>query len=153
VEFEDNPGAAEVEVALNGPHLDLRGSDLEPPTNVGVTGQDEVAAGEKLFGIPRTEVRNNSFHLNAGIDRAQFLFRGNRLRQGVPGVRFVKQGLPLKIGGLDKVPVNDFDRTDSRADKQVRSGGPNRPAANNGRPGREQAALPFGANPRKENLA
>ena len=45
VEFENNPGAAEVELALNGPHLDLRSSDLEPPTNVGVTGQDEVAAG------------------------------------------------------------------------------------------------------------
>jgi aspartate-semialdehyde dehydrogenase len=45
VEFEENPGAADVELALNGLYVDLRGSDLEPPNNVGVTGQEEVAVG------------------------------------------------------------------------------------------------------------
>jgi len=46
-----------------------------------------------------------------------------------------------------------FDESDARSDKQVRRGRPNRSAAGDGHAGREQAALPFGANPRKEHLA
>lgn len=45
VEFEDNPGVAAIELALQSKHLDLRGSDEEPPNIVAVTGQEEVAVG------------------------------------------------------------------------------------------------------------
>jgi len=45
VEFEDNPGVAEVELALNGEYMDVRSGDQEPPNIVGVVGQEEVAVG------------------------------------------------------------------------------------------------------------
>jgi len=45
VEFEENPGADAVEAALAGEGIDVRRSDLEPPTAVGNAGQNGVAAG------------------------------------------------------------------------------------------------------------
>jgi aspartate-semialdehyde dehydrogenase len=45
VEFEENPGVPEVERALEGEHVDLRGGDQEAPNAVGITGGAEVALG------------------------------------------------------------------------------------------------------------
>jgi aspartate-semialdehyde dehydrogenase len=45
VEFEENPGAAEVERVLTSELIDVRGGDQEPPNIVSVTGQDGVAVG------------------------------------------------------------------------------------------------------------
>ena len=45
VEFEENPGVAEVELALNGEHLDVRRDDQEPPNIIGITGQEGIAVG------------------------------------------------------------------------------------------------------------
>jgi aspartate-semialdehyde dehydrogenase len=45
IEFVDNPGVAAVEAALAGDHVDVRDSDLEPPTSVGMAGQDGIAVG------------------------------------------------------------------------------------------------------------
>jgi aspartate-semialdehyde dehydrogenase len=45
VEFEENPGVEAVELALADNRIDVRRSDLEPPTAVGAAGQDGVAVG------------------------------------------------------------------------------------------------------------
>ena len=45
VEFEENPGVEAVESALTDARIDVRRSDLEPPTAVGMAGQDGVAVG------------------------------------------------------------------------------------------------------------
>jgi aspartate-semialdehyde dehydrogenase len=45
IEFEENPGAEAVESALADERIDVRRSDLEPPTAVGMAGQDGVAVG------------------------------------------------------------------------------------------------------------
>ncbi|HLY19188.1 MAG TPA: Asd/ArgC dimerization domain-containing protein [Bryobacteraceae bacterium] len=45
VEFVENPGVEAVESALEGEHIDVRKSDLDPPTSVGTAGQDGVAIG------------------------------------------------------------------------------------------------------------
>lgn len=45
IEFETNPGVAALEQILNEAPVDLRGSGLEPPNNVGVAGQEGVAVG------------------------------------------------------------------------------------------------------------
>jgi aspartate-semialdehyde dehydrogenase len=45
VEFEENPGVEAVESALTDARIDVRRSDLEPPTAVGIAGQDGVAVG------------------------------------------------------------------------------------------------------------
>jgi aspartate-semialdehyde dehydrogenase len=45
VEFEENPGVAEVERVLTEDLIDLRRDDQEPPNIVGVAGQEGVAVG------------------------------------------------------------------------------------------------------------
>jgi aspartate-semialdehyde dehydrogenase len=45
VEFENNPGVAALEQALSSEKVDVRGGDLEPPTNVGIAGQGGIAVG------------------------------------------------------------------------------------------------------------
>lgn len=45
VEFEQNPGADAVETILMGDYIDMRRSDLDPPTPAGMAGQSGVAVG------------------------------------------------------------------------------------------------------------
>lgn len=45
IEFDDAPGASEIEEAMNQEMFDVRTSDLEPPNNVGVAGQSGIAVG------------------------------------------------------------------------------------------------------------
>ncbi len=45
VDFEENPGVAELEKALAGTGVDVRGEDLEPPNNVGIAGAGGIAVG------------------------------------------------------------------------------------------------------------
>ena len=45
VEFEDNPGVAEVEAVLAAASIDVRDSGTAPPTPVGMAGQSGVAVG------------------------------------------------------------------------------------------------------------
>ncbi|MES1258678.1 MAG: Asd/ArgC dimerization domain-containing protein [Acidobacteriota bacterium] len=45
IEFEDAPPAPELEEALAGDFIDVRGAPLEAPTNIGVVGQSGVSVG------------------------------------------------------------------------------------------------------------
>ncbi|HWB97741.1 MAG TPA: Asd/ArgC dimerization domain-containing protein [Bryobacteraceae bacterium] len=45
VEFEDNPGTEALESRLQSAGMDVRGSELDPPHNVGIAGQGEIAVG------------------------------------------------------------------------------------------------------------
>jgi aspartate-semialdehyde dehydrogenase len=45
VEFENSPGVEAVESALVDAHIDVRGSDLEPPTSTGAAGQSGISIG------------------------------------------------------------------------------------------------------------
>jgi len=53
VEFEENPGVEALESALTHDRIDVRRSDLEPPTAVGAAGQDGVAVG--ALGMDRND--------------------------------------------------------------------------------------------------
>lgn len=45
IEFEENPGAAEVEAVLAVPYIDVRDAALGPPNAVGMAGQSGIAVG------------------------------------------------------------------------------------------------------------
>ena len=45
IEFEEAPGASDMEDAMNHELFDVRAGDLEPPNNVGVAGQSGIAVG------------------------------------------------------------------------------------------------------------
>jgi aspartate-semialdehyde dehydrogenase len=46
IEFETNPGPAAIAEALPSKWIDVRGSEHEPPTNVGVAGQSGIVVGD-----------------------------------------------------------------------------------------------------------
>lgn len=45
IEFEENPGPAEVEALLSVPYIDVRETGMEPPTAIGMAGQSGIAVG------------------------------------------------------------------------------------------------------------
>ena len=45
IEFDEAPGASDIEDAMSQDSFDVRGGGLEPPNNVGVAGQSGVAVG------------------------------------------------------------------------------------------------------------
>jgi aspartate-semialdehyde dehydrogenase len=45
IEFEENPGPAEVEAVLAAPYIDARAAGTDPPTPVGMAGQSGIAVG------------------------------------------------------------------------------------------------------------
>jgi aspartate-semialdehyde dehydrogenase len=45
IEFEDAPPPSDIEEAVRGDTIDVRGSDLEPPNNVGAAGQRGISIG------------------------------------------------------------------------------------------------------------
>jgi len=45
IEFADNPGVEALEAALAHPQIDVRTSDLDPPTSVGMAGESGIALG------------------------------------------------------------------------------------------------------------
>jgi aspartate-semialdehyde dehydrogenase len=45
VEFESNPGVEAIENGLASPHIEVRGAEFEPPTNVSQAGQGGIAVG------------------------------------------------------------------------------------------------------------
>lgn len=64
IEFEDAPGASEIEDAMSRDSFDLRTGDLEPPNNVGVAGQSGIALG----AITPDRNNGNAFWIWAAVD-------------------------------------------------------------------------------------
>jgi len=115
--------------------------------------EKEVTAGKKFHGILRTKIGDDALHLDARIDGEQLAFGGDGFGERFAGVGFVKERLPLKIGVLDEVAVNDFDRTDAGANQQVCRSGTDGATADHGRARSKQVLLAFGTDPGKEHLA
>jgi len=77
VEFEEKPNLEVIARALERSGVDLRGPDLEPPSNVGVTGQDGISVGSIV--IDRNDALACWFWIVADNFR---LMAGNALAAG-----------------------------------------------------------------------
>ena len=64
IEFEDAPGASEIEDAMNHEPFDVRAGDLEAPNNVAVAGQSGIAVG----AIAPDRNNGNAFWIWAAVD-------------------------------------------------------------------------------------
>ena len=69
------------------------------------------------------------------------------------GVGFIKKGLALKIGRLDKIAIDDAYFPDAGARQKIRGGGTDGAATDDDGAGGEEALLSLLANAREENLA
>ena len=115
--------------------------------------QDERKIREQLRGVSRGQVGHNALDLDVGIDGAELPFGGDRFRQCVSGIGFVKESLSLQIGGLDKVTVQDSEAADSCADEQICDCSADGSAANQDGASSCEALLAVTAEGPKQHLA
>jgi hypothetical protein len=140
---------------VNPGHAVLDGKIVDQETRLEIVGsiEDEIEAGEQVSGVAWAEVGDDAFHGYTGVDEAELALGGDGLGQRGEGVGFVKEGLALKIRGLDKIAIDDAQFTDAGAYQEVCGGGTDRAASDNNGAGGEQTMLAFLADSGAENLS
>src|SRR5260221_4466325 len=108
--------------------------------------------GQKFLGVSEIKTRHNSFNLDVRIQRTKFALRGNRLGQHFPRIGFIKKNLPLQIGWLHEIPVQDADTAHARTDQQIGNRRTDGPAADNHSARTRQARLSFRPNTSEQHL-
>src|SRR5229473_513611 len=133
----------------------LDGKIVDQETRLEIVGaiENEVEAGEQVSGVARTEVGDEAFDGTTGVDRAELALGGDGFGERGEGIGFVKEGLALKIRGLDKIAVDDAQFSDACANQEICGGRTDCAASDNDGAGGEQALLAFIADGGKENLA
>jgi aspartate-semialdehyde dehydrogenase len=81
IEFEEAPGASDIEDAMNQETFDLRAGDLEAPNNVGVAGQSGIAIG----AISPDRNSGSAFWIWAAIDNLRLAAESAALIAGEVG--------------------------------------------------------------------
>ncbi len=114
--------------------------------------QNQREPAQQFLGIFRTHVGDDALDRDAGIDGAQAALGRDGFWQCLPGVGFLKQGLPLQVRGLDEIAVHDPQSADAGAHQQIRQRRAQRAAAHNHRRRFEQALLARLADFGEENL-
>jgi len=115
--------------------------------------EKQIEAGEKFFGILRSEIGDEAFDGNGGVDGAKFLLSGNRFRKRIACVGFVEQRLALKVGRLDEIAVKNAETANAGAGEQSGGGSADGAAADYDGAGRGKALLAGFTNAGEENLA
>jgi hypothetical protein len=115
--------------------------------------EEEIEAGEKFFGVLRSQVGDEAVGGYGGVDGAKFLLGGDGFGKGVAGIRFVEKGLALKVGRLDKVAVDDAETADTGASEESGRRGADSAATDDYGAGSGEALLAGFADSGKENLA
>lgn len=133
----------------------LHGKIIDQKTGLKVIGaiEEEIAAGEKLFGILRPEIGDDTPHGDAGIDGEQLALGGNGFWKSLASIRLVKESLALEIGRLDEIPVNDFDGPDTGTNKKVCGSSAYGATTNDGGARSQQPLLAFGPDSGEEHLS
>lgn len=78
VEFEDAPGASDIEEAMNRDPVDVRTGDLEPPNNVAMAGQSGISLG----AIAPDRNSANAFWIWAAADNLRLMAENAALIAG-----------------------------------------------------------------------
>ena len=81
--------------------------------------QDEIDVANVVLDVRGIHVVNDGFYAYSGIDALKFRCSGRRLRQILPDVFFVVEGLPLQVRRFDEVPVHDTDERHTGTNKQL----------------------------------
>ncbi len=96
--------------------------------------QHEIRAGEQFVNIRGNQVGNVRLHLHLAVEAGDLPPRGFRLGQGVQGIGFVEQHLPLQVAPLHIVAIDQGESTDPGARQKACGGSPGCPHADNGDP-------------------
>ena len=132
----------------------LDGEVIDEKTSFEIVGtiQDEVETGEEFFNVAGVYISDQAFNSDAAIDGAEFALRCDSLGKSGAGVVFVEQSLPLQIGWLDEITVNDPDLADSGAHEETGGRRADGAATHDDRAGAKQALLPVFTDPGEKHL-
>ena len=117
------------------------------------TVEDQVKTLEEFGDISRSEVRNDTLDLDLRVQLSKLGFRCHSLWQCLAGVIFVEKRLPVQVGWLDKVAIDDTKSSYSGPRKQLGRRSTDGAATHNDSARCQQFALAFLAHAGKENLA
>ncbi len=113
----------------------------------------DVRAIGIAFDIPVVDVIDDRRDVYLRIDPGDLAFRRLRFGDCIGNIPFVEQHLPLQVGELDEVAINDDQVPNPGPGQQVCSHGTERPAAKNERGGAEQFVLPLYSETGQKHLA
>ena len=106
-------------LAADGPGVDpgrARGDghvvDEEPGLEVVGAVHDQIEAGEQVAGVAAGHVLDHGLHVDLGIGLQEPT--GRDLGLGAPDVDLMKEDLPLEVGDLHDVPVDEGEGSDAR---------------------------------------
>jgi len=128
---------------------------VEQESRLKVVGavEDQVKTLEEFGDISRGEVLNNTLDFDLRIQLSKLAFRCHRLWQCLAGIIFVEKCLPVEVGWLDKVAIDDTKSSYSGPRKQLGRRSTDGAATHNDSARSQQFALAFLAHAGKENLA
>ena len=115
--------------------------------------KEHIDFTEKCFHVARAEIGDDTFDGHGRIDRAQPALRGDRLGKNVESIGLLEEGLPLQVGGLHEIAIDDSQVADAGANEKIRCRGADCAAADDDRPGGEKPLLPCRADPGEKHLA
>lgn len=115
--------------------------------------EDQRKTGKQFGSIAGSQVRDDTLDLNVGINSAKDPLGSDGLGENFPGVRFRKEGLPLEIGVLHKIAVQDAEAADAGTNEEIRGGSTNGATANQDGTGGAQVLLSSRAERLEKHLA
>jgi len=95
--------------------------------------EEQIDSTEKRFRVARGEIGDDTFDGNGGIDGAELALGGDGLGEDVEGVGLIEERLPLQVGGLNEIAIDDFEVADAGANKKIGGGSADGAAADDGR--------------------
>ena len=128
---------------------------VEQESRLKVVGavEDQVKTLQEFGNISRSEVANDTLDFDLRIQLSKLGFRSHSLWQCLAGVIFVEKRLPVEVGWLDKVAIDDTKSSHSGPRKQLGRRSTDGAATHNDSARCQQFALAFLAHACKENLA
>lgn len=133
--------------------VDVRNRVLHAQVVEDVSGLEVVAAVDQDVGPPvslmqnqllrvmAVEIRNDRVQIDLGVNRRESLTRGDRLGTLPARVRINIQRLPVQIGHIHQIPIDEREPPDPGSDKQIGARAAQRPHTNNQGMGRLKIRL------------
>ena len=114
--------------------------------------ENDVEALQQIGGVLRIEIGDEAFYGNGGIDGFELALGGDGFGEGITGIGFVEKSLPLEIGRLDEIAIDNSDAAYAGTDQQAGGSSANGAAANDYGVGGEEALLALEAEALKKYL-
>ena len=115
--------------------------------------EDQLSGGEELVDVSGDEVGDVGVDGDGGVEEGDFAAGGFGFGEGVAGVGLVEEDLPLEVGGLDEVAVDEGEGADAGAGEEGGGRGSGSSDADDGDVSGGEEMLTGGSDAGEEDLA